>query len=202
MDSSSSGGPQVAVAVRGDGRGSRRAAQWAAASLPPAAGRVVLVHVIPPLAFVPTPCKESPAFFLNGLPLSLLLDSVATDSRELMMVVCPFLAAGELVPVERMDRGTVEMYAEDRRARAQDVFLPSRRICCRRPVSSDPLLLTAAAPPILASDRHPSLANLRPQVETVVLEGNSVAEALVRYAAESGVHSLVLGSASLSWLRM
>jgi hypothetical protein len=62
MDSSSSssgsGPPQVAVAVRGDGRGSRRAARWAAANLPPAAGRVVLVHVIPPLAFVPTPCKE------------------------------------------------------------------------------------------------------------------------------------------------
>jgi hypothetical protein len=143
MDSSSSGGPQVAVAVRGDGRGSRRAAQWAAASLSPAAGRVVLVHVIPPLAFVPTPCKESPAFSLDH-SLSLLLDSVATDSRELMMVVCPFLAAGELVPVERMDRGTVEMYAEDRRARAQDVFLPFRRICGRRPVSSDPVLLTAA----------------------------------------------------------
>ena len=39
------------------------------------------------------------------------------------------------------------------------------------------------------------------QVETVVLEGDSVAEVLVSYAAESGVCSLVLGNASLTWLR-
>jgi nucleotide-binding universal stress UspA family protein len=39
------------------------------------------------------------------------------------------------------------------------------------------------------------------QVETVVLEGDSVAEALARYAAETGVRNLVLGSASLSWFR-
>ena len=41
------------------------------------------------------------------------------------------------------------------------------------------------------------------QVETVVLEGDSVAEALARYAAESGVRNLVLGSASasLNWFR-
>jgi nucleotide-binding universal stress UspA family protein len=38
-------------------------------------------------------------------------------------------------------------------------------------------------------------------VETVVLEGDSVAEALAKYAAESGVRSLVLGSATLSWFR-
>ncbi|KAK3133980.1 hypothetical protein QOZ80_6AG0543530 [Eleusine coracana subsp. coracana] len=132
--STSSGAPQVAVAVRGDGRGSRRAARWAAASLVPGAGRVALVHVIPPLAFVPTP-------------------------------------SGEQVPVEKMERDTVEMYAEDRRARALEVFLPFRRLCGRKPV------------------------------ESVVLEGDSVAEALVRYAAESGVRSLVLGSCSLGWFR-
>ncbi|KAK3130699.1 hypothetical protein QOZ80_6BG0496800 [Eleusine coracana subsp. coracana] len=132
--STSSGAPQVAVAVRGDGRGSRRAARWAAATLVPGAGRVALVHVIPPLAFVPTP-------------------------------------SGEQVPVEKMERDTVEMYAEDRRARAQEVFLPFRRLCGRKPV------------------------------DTVVLEGDSVAEALVRYAAESGVRSLVLGSCSLGWFR-
>lgn len=69
--SSSSGGAQVAVAVRGDGRGSRRAARWAAANLAPAAGRVALVHVIPPLAFVPTPCKEPSAFHsTRSIPVS------------------------------------------------------------------------------------------------------------------------------------
>ncbi|KAF7102661.1 hypothetical protein CFC21_103758 [Triticum aestivum] len=127
----SSGDPlAVAVAVRGDGRASRRAARWATA----APGRVALVHVIPPLAFVPTP-------------------------------------TGEQVPLERMAAGVVEIFSQDRRARAQDVFLPFRRLFGSK------------------------------TVETVVLEGDSVAEALARYAAESGVRNLVLGSATLSWFR-
>ncbi|PWZ05268.1 U-box domain-containing protein 34 [Zea mays] len=126
---------QVAVAVRGDGRASRRAARWAAASLVPPGGRVALVHVIPPVSFVPSP-------------------------------------SGERVPVDKMEPEVVEMYAQDNRARAQEIFLPFRRLVGRGK-----------------------------SVETVVLEGDSVAEALVRYAAESGVRSLVLGSASLSWFR-
>lgn len=40
------------------------------------------------------------------------------------------------MPVEKMERDAVEMYAEDRRARAQEVFIPLRRLCGRRPVSS------------------------------------------------------------------
>ncbi|KAG8075437.1 hypothetical protein GUJ93_ZPchr0006g41399 [Zizania palustris] len=125
----------VAVAVRGDGRASRRAVMWAAANLAPSAGRVALVHVIPPVSFVPTP-------------------------------------AGERVPVERMDAGAVEMYAQDRRARVQEeVFLPLRRLCGRT------------------------------IVETVVLEEDSIAAALVRYTAESGVRNLVLGSTSINWFK-
>jgi nucleotide-binding universal stress UspA family protein len=38
-------------------------------------------------------------------------------------------------------------------------------------------------------------------VETVVVEGDDVAEALLRYAAESGVRSLVLGSVSFRWFQ-
>ncbi|KAF0901888.1 hypothetical protein E2562_006499 [Oryza meyeriana var. granulata] len=125
----------VAVAVRGDGRASRRAARWAAGNLAPGAGRVALVHVIPPVSFVPSP-------------------------------------SGERVPVEKMDAETVEMYAQDRRARAQEeVFLPLRRLFGRT------------------------------SVETVVLEAEGVAAALVRYAAESGVRNLVAGSTSLNWFR-
>lgn len=134
MASSSVAGGEVAVAVRGDGRGSRRAARWAAANLAREPGRVALVHVIPPVSFVPSP-------------------------------------SGERVPVEGIEAEVMEMYAQDRRARAQEVFLPFRRLCGRR------------------------------SVETVVLEGDSVAEALVRYTVESGVRNLVLGSASLSWFR-
>jgi nucleotide-binding universal stress UspA family protein len=38
-------------------------------------------------------------------------------------------------------------------------------------------------------------------VETVVVEGDDVAEALLRYAAESGVRCLVLGSVSFRWFQ-
>uniref|UniRef100_A0A453SCG1 RING-type E3 ubiquitin transferase n=1 Tax=Aegilops tauschii subsp. strangulata TaxID=200361 RepID=A0A453SCG1_AEGTS len=85
----------------------------------------------------------------------------------------PCGAAGEQVPVERMAAGVVEIFSQDRRARAQDVFLPFRRL----------------------------FGSACVQVETVVLEGHSVAEALARYAAESGVHNMVLGSATLSCFR-
>uniref|UniRef100_A0A0D9WRF5 RING-type E3 ubiquitin transferase n=1 Tax=Leersia perrieri TaxID=77586 RepID=A0A0D9WRF5_9ORYZ len=131
---SSAGAIVVAVAVRGDGRASRRAARWAAANLAPGAARVALVHVIPPLSFVPTP-------------------------------------SGERIPVEKMDAETVEMYAQDRRARAHDeVFLPLRRLFART------------------------------TVETVILEAESVTAALVAYAADSGVRNLVVGSTSLNWI--
>jgi hypothetical protein len=42
--------------------------------------------------------------------------------------------------VEKMEPEVVEMYAQDRRARAQEVFLPFRRFCARRAVSP-PLVL-------------------------------------------------------------
>lgn len=46
------------------------------------------------------------------------------------------------MPVEKMDAETVEMYAEDRRARAQEeVFLPLRRLFARTTVSLLLLLL-------------------------------------------------------------
>ncbi|CAM0946106.1 unnamed protein product [Alopecurus aequalis] len=81
---------------------------------------------------------------------------------------------GEQVPVARVGRDAAEMYSHDRHARAQEALAPFRRLCggC-------------------------AYAN----VETVVVEGDDVAEALVRYAAESGVRSLVLGSASFRWFQ-
>ncbi|XP_052142652.1 U-box domain-containing protein 34-like [Oryza glaberrima] len=81
---------------------------------------------------------------------------------------------GEQVPAARVAREAAEAYARDRHARAQEALRPFRRI------------FAAAA---------------NATVETVVLEGDGVAEALVRYAADSGVRSLVIGSASLGWFR-
>uniref|UniRef100_A0ACD5ZMT2 Uncharacterized protein n=1 Tax=Avena sativa TaxID=4498 RepID=A0ACD5ZMT2_AVESA len=134
--------PTVAVAVRPGGSASRRAARWAAASLlqEDGAGRaaaIAFVHVIPPLAFVPSP-------------------------------------TGERVPVARVGRDAAKAYSHDRHARVQEALLPFHRLCGGR-----------------------AYAN----VETVVVEGDDVAEALVRYAAESGVRSLVLGSVSFRWFQ-
>lgn len=52
----------VAVAIKGNvgghngGKGSRRALRWAAESLIPKANRVILVHVMPRITSIPTPC--------------------------------------------------------------------------------------------------------------------------------------------------
>ncbi|EMS49553.1 hypothetical protein TRIUR3_16277 [Triticum urartu] len=61
--------------------------------------------------------------------------------------------------------------------------------------------------PAYSRDRHASVQEAllpfrrlaKANVETVVVEGDGVAETLVRYAAESGVRSLVLGSGSFRW---
>ncbi|PUZ74704.1 hypothetical protein GQ55_1G086900 [Panicum hallii var. hallii] len=81
---------------------------------------------------------------------------------------------GERVPVALVGREPAEAYARDRRARAEEALLPFRHLNCGR-------------------------ANVT--VETVVVEGDGVAEALLRYAHESRVRSLVLGSASFRWFR-
>ncbi|KAJ4769825.1 U-box domain-containing protein kinase family protein [Rhynchospora pubera] len=47
----------VAVAVR-HGRGSRRAVSWVSEHLGPLSCRIVLVHVIPPISFIPSPSGE------------------------------------------------------------------------------------------------------------------------------------------------
>lgn len=56
----------VAVAVKGNssgrvGNGSRRAVWWAAENLMPYANRFVLIHVMPKITSIPTPCN----FFLS-----------------------------------------------------------------------------------------------------------------------------------------
>lgn len=51
--------PSVMVAVRGDsggGKGSRRAVVWAMDNLMHEADRLVLVHVMPKIVSIPTPC--------------------------------------------------------------------------------------------------------------------------------------------------
>lgn len=50
----------VAVAVKSvEGNGSQRAVKWAVEKLLPKANRFVLVHVMPTITTIPTPCKIS-----------------------------------------------------------------------------------------------------------------------------------------------
>lgn len=53
----------VAVAVKGrpgdtGGKGSLRAVRWAVENLMPKADHFVLIHVIPPITSIPTPCES------------------------------------------------------------------------------------------------------------------------------------------------
>ncbi|XP_022680891.1 U-box domain-containing protein 34 [Setaria italica] len=103
----------------------------------------------------------------------------ATATAVAVVYVIPTLSyvpspTGERVPVALVGREPAEAYARDRRARAEEAVLPFRRLYCGR-------------------------ANVT--VETAVVEGDGVAEALLRYARDSGVRSLVLGSASFRWFR-
>ncbi|XP_074581112.1 U-box domain-containing protein 34-like [Curcuma longa] len=126
----------VAVAVCGGlsgGRRSRRAVRWAAKYLVPHAHRVVLVHVIPAIASIPSP-------------------------------------SGELVPVDCVGKDVVEMYVQDQKLIAQRVFLEFRPLCGTN------------------------------NIDTVVLEGEDPASALLKYASDSGTKNMVLGSSS-NWLR-
>lgn len=73
----------VAVAVHGDsdsgGKGSRRAVTWAIENLLHEADRFVLVHVMPKIASIPTPCifpfPYLLLYLMNSLPFSLKFDN-------------------------------------------------------------------------------------------------------------------------------
>ncbi|KAK6944799.1 Serine-threonine/tyrosine-protein kinase, catalytic domain [Dillenia turbinata] len=133
--------PTVAVAVQGDGtstgRGSRRALRWALDNLSTQSHRLILVHVMPSITSVPTPCMK---FSLS--------------------------APGTCIPVEELDANVVAMYVQDRRADYQSVFYPFKKLCKTQ------------------------------KVETLLLEDNNPATALVKYASECDIKSLVLGSKS------
>ncbi|XP_060189085.1 U-box domain-containing protein 34 isoform X3 [Lycium barbarum] len=77
--------------------------------------------------------------------------------------------SGESIPVDELDDNVVEMYIEDMRAKCKDIFIPFKNLCKRK------------------------------NVETVVLEGDNPATVLLKYVAQVGINSLVLGSSSPSY---
>nr|XP_029121648.1 U-box domain-containing protein 34 [Elaeis guineensis] len=79
--------------------------------------------------------------------------------------------SGERVPIERMESEVVEMYISDLKLKHQEVFVPFKRLCGTK------------------------------NVETLVLDGENPAAALLRYVSDSGTKNLVLGSSSIRWIR-
>ncbi|XP_049412996.1 U-box domain-containing protein 34-like isoform X1 [Solanum stenotomum] len=77
--------------------------------------------------------------------------------------------SGENIPVNELDDNVVEMYIEDMRANCEEMFIPFKTLCKRK------------------------------SVETVVLEGDNPATVLLKYVAQAGINSLVLGSSSPSY---
>ncbi|XP_009408916.2 U-box domain-containing protein 34 isoform X1 [Musa acuminata AAA Group] len=80
--------------------------------------------------------------------------------------------SGERVPVDRLGKDVVEMYVQDLKSKAQQVLFPFRELCGTR------------------------------NVETLVLEGENPAAALLEYVSISGTKNLVLGYSSFRFRRI
>ncbi|THU61075.1 hypothetical protein C4D60_Mb07t19460 [Musa balbisiana] len=80
--------------------------------------------------------------------------------------------SGERVPVDRLGKDVVEMYVQDLKSKAQQVLFPYRELCGTR------------------------------NVETLVLEGENPAAALLEYVSDSGTKNLVLGYSSFRFRRI
>ncbi|XP_057467857.1 U-box domain-containing protein 34-like [Actinidia eriantha] len=72
--------------------------------------------------------------------------------------------SGDSIPIEEMDANMVKMYVQDTKLKFEEVFIPFKKLCKTK------------------------------KVETLVLEGDNPASAILKYITDSGVRSLVMGS--------
>ncbi|KAF7143987.1 hypothetical protein RHSIM_Rhsim05G0015500 [Rhododendron simsii] len=77
---------------------------------------------------------------------------------------------GDAIPIEQLDAHEVETYMQDTKLAFQDIFLPFTKLCKGK------------------------------GIETLILEGDNPASALLKYVTDFGVSSLVLGSCSSSFI--
>ncbi|KAE8651489.1 U-box domain-containing protein 34 [Cucumis sativus] len=96
-----------------------------------------------------------------------------TADRFILVHVMPKITSiptpmGDLVAVSELDADVVALYVHDVKQKYEQVFVPFKKLCKREKF----LIL----------------------VETLILEDDNPATALLRYASESGIKSLVLGS--------
>ncbi|KAH7519234.1 hypothetical protein FEM48_Zijuj08G0014300 [Ziziphus jujuba var. spinosa] len=91
--------------------------------------------------------------------------------RFVLVHVMPKIASiptpsGDRIPVTELDTNVVAMYVQDMKEKLEEVFIPFKKLCKAR------------------------------QMESVVLEDDDPAAALLRYASDSQINTLVLGSCS------
>ncbi|XP_024017124.1 U-box domain-containing protein 34 isoform X2 [Morus notabilis] len=78
--------------------------------------------------------------------------------------------SGDFIPVAELDEKMVAMYVQDVKEKLEEVFVPFKKLCRTR------------------------------EIETLILDDDDPAKALLRYASESGISCLVLGSCSSNFL--
>ncbi|KAE9448809.1 hypothetical protein C3L33_19297, partial [Rhododendron williamsianum] len=108
---------------------------------------------------------------ITSIPTPSMLTVLLSSTYHVLMWALPYSAAGDTIPIEQLDAHVVEMYIKDTKLGFQEIFLPLKKLCKRR------------------------------KIETLVLEGDNLASALLKYVTDSGVSSLVLGSCSSSFIR-
>ncbi|KAL5770974.1 hypothetical protein ACOSP7_015128 [Xanthoceras sorbifolium] len=74
--------------------------------------------------------------------------------------------SGDCIPIAELDENVVKLYVQDVKLKTEEIFIPYKKLCKTR------------------------------KVETLVLEGDNPATALLRYVSEAGINVLVLGSCS------
>ncbi|KAF3439635.1 hypothetical protein FNV43_RR17913 [Rhamnella rubrinervis] len=78
--------------------------------------------------------------------------------------------SGDRIPITELEANVVEMYVQDIKEKLEEVFIPFKKLCKTR------------------------------QMETLILDDDDPATALLRYASNSHINSLVLGSCSSNYI--
>lgn len=97
---------------------------------------------------------------------------IGKENRFVLVHVMPTVTviptpSGQSIPIEQLNKKVVEMYVADMKAKSEEIFIPFRRLLKKE------------------------------KMETVVLQGDDPASALVNYVTDMRIATLVLGSCSL-----
>lgn len=109
------------------------------------------------------------------------------------------VAAGERLPVEEVEERVVEMYVRDVKQEFETVFVPFLKMCKSSSAKVGSFFYFQSKFRNLKkfqgqTKNSLNYYNLQCQVETLLLEYDDPAKALLRFIYKSGVNSLVMGS--------